>query len=320
MDNEDKFLHNLRKTEKSQHQIPSHNTWERIHKKMESKKSKRFFNKSFYWQGIAASFLLICFVSVIYYFFNNSLNKHEITQTVSNGAEVKSASQEIKTEDIARKAANESARKSETKETSKLKETKKELIPTPIASDTRFKAKSEELAINDNNHSERAIKNEAPVELNQKVMSKPSPAAAQSKPEVNSDADLIQSFGFKLLPDKAAGLWAGKMNNANYAASLKKSGESWILTGQHINNKTNAQKININIDNLTIQTLEGVKTYIYKNTTGHEARFEVNTNSNDYVLISYVNDKLEIFQSVGNTIKQMNKVTANQWKLIKSYE
>lgn len=320
MDTEDKFLHNLRKTEKSQHQIPSHSAWDRIHKKMESKKSKRFFNKSLYWQGIAASFLLICFVSVIYYFFNKSLNKHEITQTVSNGAELKTANQQIKTEDIASKAANESAEKPIKKEAPKLKETKKELILPPIASESRFITKSKELAINENKQSGVTLQKEAPTEPSQKAMSRPAPAAAQSKPEGNSDAALIQISGFMLLPDKAAGLWAGKMNNANYAASLKKSGESWILTGQHINNKANAQKIIINIDNLTIQTLEGVKTYIYKNTTGHEARFEVSTNSNDYVLLSYVNDKLEIYQAVGNTIKQMNKVNANQWKLIKSYE
>ncbi|HMG16007.1 MAG TPA: hypothetical protein VK590_11205 [Saprospiraceae bacterium] len=320
MDKEDKFLHNLRKSEKSQHKAPSQHAWDRIHKKMEKKRSKRFFNRSLYWQGIAASFLLICFVSVIYYFFNKSLNKPGIAQSIPKEIESKPMLQDSKNNAIANNGAPVSQSKKSYSEPPAVKELKKDAIPSPkkIYSITNNNKAGEEHT--DQSMSTAPIAYDAQVKPKEKSIVRPSPATTQSKMDAGKESKTAGINGFDLIPDNASGLWAGKMNNANYTASLKKTNNAWTLLGQHSNNKGSTQKIMIGEDDLSIQTNEGTKNYIYKNTQGHEARFETGSDSADYVLINYVNDKLEIFQSSGGIIKDSNKTIANQWKLVKSYE
>ncbi len=320
MNTEDKFLHNLRKSEKSQHQAPSHNAWDRIHKKMENKRSKRFFNRSLYWQGIAASFLLVCFVAVIYYFFNNSLNKKDITQAVPKQPELSVPFKDTTNHEIAGNTNNEVKKELSSNEstmpTATLKSTKQEANKPSIQKPIN---KPEE-SITDHSSKATGKINQAAAVAKEMPVTKQAAPAIQFKPETVTRSATLNIPGFNLIPPEAAGLWAGKMNNASYTASLKKINDAWVLLGQHTNNIALTQKIIIGQDDMSIQTQESIKTYVYKNTNDHLARFENSLDANDHVLISYVKDKLEIFQSSGNTNKEVNKPTANQWKLVKSYE
>ena len=305
MDPEDKFLHNLRKSEQTRHQEPSHKAWERIQHVLETKKKKRKIKPMIYWQQIAATFLLICFLSVIYYFLFRSPMKLPIAQSKEKQISVPPTTLDSSQESI-----------------TMMEETKiPEVKPESQSNRGTFKAKKT-TPIKDESAADIAYESQGGRTANtadKNVSTRSTKAKEQTE---NADATRMTSapsaaiqLAYTLFPPDAAGKWAGKYNGKNYSASLKSSGTDWELAGFYVSGVKRTERFLIGEQVLRYSNYKGSTNYTYEGLDGKQVKYSNPKDPKDFFMMSYEKDRIFIYQ-----YGKASTTPINTWVLIKSYE
>lgn len=310
MDPEDKFLHNLRKTEQTRHQEPSHMAWEKIRHAMDSKKSKKKKVYKLYWLQVAATFLLICFLCVIYYFFINKPLQPQIAQST------------LKVENVSSKDSipdNSNPESTLHKSYEPKQETKPDVIKKTTKTNSDFTTTKEE-----------ALAYEPKVEqMKSKKASESNMDASGTKPSLTAPPQETRSrtlaspqaavqLAYSLFPSNASGRWAGTFNSKKYTAILKNGDSGWELTGFYTSRKNDKFIIGEQV----LKHIEKGKTtnYNFDGLDGKQSKYSNPKNAKDYFLISYENDKIAIYQYGKSKLPGNNNLPINSWILTKSYE